>query len=721
VSLRGIRDGLNLLQVALAALAVALGGGASTWGLVAAAIAVAIAYTRPPALLRPSSQRLWTLGLALALFASIFRAFSRAEFLDAGVDFLLLMIVQRAFNRARARENMQQVLLGAVLMIIGAVVNAELSYPAIFSVYLPVVSLTVLLTHLLGEAERLGPRARYELTRRGTADVPVLARAALRVAGIAAIGGLIVFLVFPRFGVGAFFSGSLPRGSASGFSDEVQLGGFGRIKTDTTVVMRVKPLDDFPQVDRATWHLRGNAYDTYDRGQWKRSRIGKTSPLRRDLRLIPMAGDTRYRVFRSEGHAVARYDRKTSQISARPIPGFAASTRTLRATVQLDDIGAEFLFAASEPLAAKLRPRNAVERQNRIYGDVARQFIVPRKQPGPVAYEFFSRIGEPARAELLAIGDPEPDEATARYVEVAPDIEAEIRALTQPLIRGAGTRLEKVEAVMDYLQGFEYTLDQPPSQRAAQGDDPLLGFLTETKAGHCEYFATAMAVMLRTVDVPTRNVNGYYGGHWNELGEFYAVRQADAHSWVEVYFDGLGWITFDPTPASGRTAGDDAAWWPAWTETWEAVQNAYQGTVIGFDLRAQRDLLQELGVSRQGRALDVDWRRLGPWLLGPLALLIAARTIRRVRHRPAIDPEARIYESLLRRLARAGVERRPHESALAMTGRIAAEGHPAAAGLRRFAERYDRLRFGPVLASPAQLSELERLADDAVRAARAAR
>jgi hypothetical protein len=79
-------------------------------------------------------------------------------------------------------------------------------------------------------------------------------------------------------------------------------------------------------------------------------------------------------------------------------------------------------------------------------------------------------------------------------------------------------------------------------------DDPVLHFLFTSFKGHCEHFASAMVMMLRTLGIPARMVGGYLGGEWNDLGQFYLVRQSDAHTWVEVWIQDNGWVPFDPTP-----------------------------------------------------------------------------------------------------------------------------------------------------------------------------
>src|SRR6202008_1030578 len=83
--------------------------------------------------------------------------------------------------------------------------------------------------------------------------------------------------------------------------------------------------------------------------------------------------------------------------------------------------------------------------------------------------------------------------------------------------------------------------------------DPLADFLFNVRAGHCEYFSTAMAVMLRTRGIATRVVNGFLPGEYNEAASAFTVRQSDAHSWGEFYFqEPNSWVTFDPTPPAGR-------------------------------------------------------------------------------------------------------------------------------------------------------------------------
>lgn len=706
ISLRSLRDRLSLLQIGLAVASVALGGGIPWYSLTIFALLSLWAYTRPvPEEVNPVHQRYWTLAVFVLLVLSLTRAIFLQEFLDAGVDFLLFLVVQRLFNRQRAREHAQLVMLGALLMVVGAVINTGLNYPFLLAGYLFASIMTLLINHLMSEGERLGPRILLEIQREAPRRIRDLARAATNVAVLAGAGALIVFLVFPRFGAGVFLRGAFARETRSGFSNDVKLGDFGTIKSDATVVMHITPLTPGDFDNRLTWHLRGSSFDRYNAGQWFHSPQVQT---------VDMTSFGQYRVFAPGGERVVTKDpasplgRNANLPLARPVPGFQDSKETLRARVTLEDLGVDVLFAASEPLGIKLRNRGYAEkRRTRVWGGRNREIRI-NKLPGPIQYEFVSRLGLPSRDELSAVGAPAVTDDLRPFVQRSESLSDEVTQLARSLTQGATTRLEKVDAIMGHLRTFRYTTTLAASERVSNGADPLEGFLFDTKAGHCEYFATAMAVLLREVGVPTRNVNGYYGAHWNDLGGFYAVRQADAHSWVEVHFGDLGWVTFDPTPPSGRTAGDQAGLWPRAGQVFDAVRNAYLEYVIDYNLSKQLALLEGVGLKRPGRRPRIDWRGVAMFA-GLVAGAFLVRRLHRNRRRTAVPAEVKLYGQLLRRLERRGHPRRPEESAGAFAHRLTDEGVPEGPALQTFAREYDRMRFG----APGDTRRLGRLREAA--------
>ncbi len=681
--LQRMRDRLSLLQIGIATATVALADAVRPWSLATALLLAIWAFVRPlPTVLSPAAERAWTWGIAAALLATIARAVTTAELLDAGIDFLLLLVVQRLFNRQRTREHMQLLLLGSLLVVAGAVINAGLNYPLLFAAYLVVATMTLLLNHLVAEGERLGIRTAATVSREGMRVRPVLWRAAFTVAGIAGIGAIVTFVAFPRWGVGFFLRGGIARDQQSGFSSQVELGSFGRIKTDATVVMRIEPVGEWGT--RPAWHLRGSSFDHYSRGRWSHAE-DRASQLALGLGGFTVRRD---RHNRPELAATPR----SGELRAIPRPGFADSSDTLRATVILEDLGVDVLFVASEPVAVRVTPRGPIERFTQVQAGKSDEIRVV-KPPGPIRYDFVSRVGMPSQEELRAVGDPEVPADLVAYTRRLEGLSPEVGALALELTAGATTRYDKVAALLAHLSTFSYTLDLQPTQRVLDGADPVEGFLFDSKAGHCEYFATALAVLGRQAGVPTRLVNGYYGAHWNPLGEFYAVRQADAHSWVEVYFDRLGWVTVDPTPPAGRVAGDDAGIWPAAGQVIDAIRNAYLAWIIDYDLGKQLTLFENLGLRDRTSTSGLGrWRRVLIGIAIVIAVGFAATRIR--RRRGAARPEVAIYQRVLARLARLGHTPTASESPRRFCARVCAAEPSVADALADFGARYEEIRFG---------------------------
>ncbi len=718
LSLHATRDVLSGVQIALAAATVWAAGGGSIWAWLLFLAFSALAYVRRlPEEVSVTTQRTWTFAIFIALVASVLRGLFGGELIDAGVDFLLLMVVQRLFQRQKTREHLQLVLLGAVFMVIGAVINADLNYPILLLLFLPSATLVLLLNLLIGESERLGDRIAFELRRDGPEQLRILWRAALGLAAIAALAGVATFVLFPRFGVGVFLRGSVGNSQSSGFGDTVELGGFGNIKTDTRVVMRMR-VDrpareaDQRQPTHLDLYLRGVTLDEYSRGRWTRSREGEQVGMRR-------LGS--WQVFAPLGVPLALQRLGRSSIpELTPIAGFRESEEHLSALVTLEDIGTEAIFIASAPVGVELAPRGAIERRNQLVAGLDRTALVPNKSAGPVQYRFLARNGVPSREELLAVGSPpitryEGDTQAAaetnNYLQVPGDLGEDFHALTRSLAAGRTSRLERVEAAMQYLEDFRYTTDLRPSQMVVeQGADPVEGFLFELKEGHCEYFATALALMLRDMGVPTRVVNGYHGAHLNEVGGFYTVRQADAHSWVEVDFGPLGWVVFDATPPDGRSAGDSPAWFPAFNEWLDAARNAYLQWIIDYDLRKQLAIAEAV-IARGQSGSPTQGLSLGSLALPLLVVvtLIVGTVLWLARGRqPYVHPATRSMLRVLRRLRGIGIEAAPHETAGELASRLKSRDLELAASIESYLSCYEPLRFGSAEPSSAQLQELHR-------------
>jgi hypothetical protein len=190
-------------------------------------------------------------------------------------------------------------------------------------------------------------------------------------------------------------------------------------------------------------------------------------------------------------------------------------------------------------------------RRSYLSRDATGSYFNPFRNYAPVRYFGYSRLPVLNAAKLRGASTDYPEEIRRVYLQL-PRLDARIPALAKSLVVKAGTPYDQAVAIETYLRSrFTYTL-----QLAGRpGDDPLAHFLFETRAGHCEYFASAMTIMLRTLGIPSREVNGFLAGEFNDLAGDYIVRASDAHSWVEVYFPATGWVTFDPTPAAAQNFG----------------------------------------------------------------------------------------------------------------------------------------------------------------------
>lgn len=150
---------------------------------------------------------------------------------------------------------------------------------------------------------------------------------------------------------------------------------------------------------------------------------------------------------------------------------------------------------------------------------------------------------------------PQPD-GMASYLQL-PALSPRVKALAMRLAQGHTSDWAKVNAIREALQAFPYRLDIPPAPKGAEWVDH---FLFEQKAGFCEQFATAGAVLARQMGVPSRLVTGYMPGTWNRFSGLYEVRGRDAHAWVEVHLPRAGWVPVDFTPQASEEARFQAPW-----------------------------------------------------------------------------------------------------------------------------------------------------------------
>jgi len=275
------------------------------------------------------------------------------------------------------------------------------------------------------------------------------------------------------------------------------------------------------------------------------------------------------------------------------------------------------------------------------------------------------------RIRYRAISDPSGFTAAGPvdlddYVALPAGFSARIAELVQATIRSGG---DPVADIMDYLRSgrFSYSLAGLPVS-----DSPLDDFLFEYRLGNCEYFASALAVMLRSAGIPARLIAGYRGGYYNPAGGYYLVLQKNAHVWVEAYRDG-GWLRLDPTPVSIRNPG------VAYGESvflnlrllLDTFDYFWGKFVINYNVGRQvalwRKLRSTFTESIAGLHRPETWfKGLGACVGGGLLVLGASWSIWRFR----LSREARLLSRFLRRMRGRGYRKGVGEGLSEFAGRV---------------------------------------------------
>jgi hypothetical protein len=554
----------------------------------------------------------------------------------------------------------------------------------------------------------------------GLFDVPY-ALATLRVmATTLALGGLI-FLVLPRrAGVTRNQANAPMSRHLTGFDEEVQLGQLGEILENDSVVMTVELTDDDDKTihpaEEPLW--RGVTMLKYEKGRWHR----QSKPTQA---VVSFRADRRLR-----------------------------TRKMIHQKINLEPNDSASLFGMRPVLNASSAHRNAPHLSTND-GTLFR----PDQRSGDYDYEVTSD------ADMTAPQPHEspPSEFDKQLLSVPADLEPRLKQIAEPLVagieakgeKGAKARARRLESFLRDSGQFSYTLQMDVIDRHI---DPVQDFLDNRKEGHCEYFASALALLLRSIKIPSRVVNGFKGGDWNELTETFNVRQKHAHSWVEAYV-GLGpdksptWITLDPTPAAERResiahVGGIAGNFRPLTDV---VRHLWVFYIVGFDGERQdrllyapmRTIIHEirekyitLGLTLKRWFANVfHFRDVGAFVsirgfvvsfvmltlaagLANLAFRLAQRFISWLRG-PAIDATSRsagilFYRRLAQVLATYDLVRSPAETQSEFARRaqtfLTGQGpltQPVADVPEQVVDAFYRVRFGHLELEPASLDELD--------------
>lgn len=499
----------------------------------------------------PESWTAWlTLGYVAFYLADYFLI--SGGFLDATVHLVLFVMVVRLFSARRDRDFYFLSVI-AFLMVLSA---ALLTVDSVFLLSFAVFMLTAVVSFILMEMRHISAKAGVnwrqsgmEMTYRNMAGSLAVASPILVLCILLGAAG--IFFLLPRASAG-YLGAYAPGGEiTTGFSDRVELGRIGEIQQSASVVMHIRIDGD----DRGSFDLkwRGVALSHFDGRSWSNNRDERPLFPRLDglFVLPPRAG------------------------------GHSSSPRPIHYRVVMEPVGMNVFFLAATP-----------ESLEGNYGHVAIDdgggvFNLDPEHPVN-RYQATSDIAQTSASSLRRAGQAYPPEVLSRYLGL-PALDSRIPELARKITASADNDYDRAAALETYLRThFGYSLQLSRTVP----HDPLANFLFERRQGHCEYFASSMAVMLRILGIPSRVVNGFRTGEFNDLTSQYVVRASNAHSWVEAYFPGHGWVAFDPTPGASIAA---TTGWSRISMYADAMASFWREWIVNYDVVHQQALAVSAG------------------------------------------------------------------------------------------------------------------------------
>jgi len=585
---------------------------------------------------RPLPRWFINLGVLIAtgwLFLSQLPPPSKPLIVALG-QFILCMQLFKLYERKENRDWAQLIVLSLMQMICASIISAEIVFGLLLLIYMVLTVYSILLFQLKigeGRVQTAGAKQAPEGEVVGKPK-PVVSRGHRRHFNTVALGcgaacvaiSAMLFALLPRgHGAGMLGDWQTPtRRPVTGFDNKVQLDGGQRIATSRLPVMNVRLSvrgRDVGEYDGG-FLLRGTALDSYDprTRRWSRSAV------------------------------VSRNDRTIGAVKANDARGgrlldfpFDAPAVVQDITLRVETQGV--LFSMYAP--TWIEPPPSGVRFNAHDQVLLTQDARPdSKQPRiPIQYQVHSQMDPPeirsAYERRWALQPWDFDWSTYARGPVVRN--PRIRLLAEKVLAAADPKLQRdpqADSTADdhkiageievYLrENFSYTLDLP---RIAEGADPIAAFLFEHRRGHCEFFASAMAALARSIGMRARVVNGFRATEFNSVGGYYVVRQMNAHAWCEVWQNDVGWRAFDPSPPAAieeihRPSIGVVAWF---RDLYEYLEFQWINNVITYDDSHRRSVMVSIDtrLSALRHAFEamqrsvIDWVRdfHARWLYGPL-------------------------------------------------------------------------------------------------------
>lgn len=421
--------------------------------------------------------------------------------------FLVVVLVSRLYTGRTTVEARQILLLSLLVVLAGSALSTSFSFAPYFIGFIVCSVWALTTTQLEREVEARRKAGQPEASLQVRISGRYLLTTSL-LSVVIFIQASAFFIAFPRLGIGYFRLAQRPSKQTVGYNDKVELGASGNIEESLNVVMRLEFENANQQA--SSLYFRGATLSEFDGRRWSRLSSG-FSPLKMSADgLIHLRG-------RPDPHAISyKLAQEPSDIDSLVLPEQTTSF-TLRRELGAPPIaGLRLVTSQGLDVIASRPPNIGLRVEGWLSPDTG---VLPLRAPNE------------AETALPKSIDPR------------------ISELAKELAQGETATSVLAAKFMNHLHQFNYTtnLTAPP-----ENTDPIAYFLFDTRAGHCEYFASALAVLLRTQGVATRLVSGYLGASYNRYGNYWFVTENRAHSWVEYFNPQLGWVRVDPTPPSGQ-------------------------------------------------------------------------------------------------------------------------------------------------------------------------
>lgn len=469
---------------------------------------------------------IWNTLVLLLLAYFIYDSFyGSLDLVGNAITFVIVLQIIKLGSAKTNRDWMQIYALSFLHVISSTVISDNITFAIPFVFYLFVACWTLAIFNIKDQYEKVyseqPTKLDFLLRSRHLVGRSFFSITAALCSGLLVVT-MFIFFSIPRVSFKQFLRRAASQQDVSGFSDEVELGSIGSIKDDNTVAFRVEISQDlleYVSIEDLYW--RGTSADIFDGRKWSRSQKNK--------KRVNM-----------------NYSDPTLDTDIAPLPG----ERSFTYRVFMESLSTPILFSADRVLRfhweksfiERLIRRSFVLMKQPEYGNI--ELVNQERFVSDLTYTAESSLGERPTQRLIGASQDYPVSIAQQYLQLPP-LHPSVKSFFEGLNIPDVGPFEKAVWLIQYLkQNYSYSTDVQDKNVA----DPMRHFFLRSKKGHCEYFSTAFIVMLRYSGVPARQVMGYHSGELNNYGNYIAVRQSDAHSWAEIYFNGLGWVRFDPTP-----------------------------------------------------------------------------------------------------------------------------------------------------------------------------